>query len=258
MLLSAILAKLGTHASSAPAEATDARPRFGGPVDQSNGEPSAARSAVAGSDACSPGQERLFGACLPKLALPKRVQLAVAHIYQGSLGPGKVCRHAALMMIRRFIKASPNLDHAKKMARSVPREIYNGQVDALIPHWPGLVKGPIRFPARDKLTPLLKDIDGHLDAGLPALVYVTHNHKGGGVHVVVVTGRDYDEQGNPTYQFLDPGTRYEQNAAGTLVFSRSDGNYVKTGTVSRSSSVPQSRYWLLGVYSYDHILSSDS
>lgn len=174
------------------------------------------------------------------------LSLPVTHVYQNNLPPGRqVCRFAALGMVKRFLSAqgwSPS-----RIRQTFPeKDIRNTQVIPTIPSWPGSWERPVARPLPDDLSRVLRRIDEHLNSGVPAIVYVRHDHKEGGTHAVVVTGRERDAQGNVQYRFLDPGS----SSAEPRFFSFNGQTFVKARDQKHSNSVPHSQYVLLGIYPY--------
>ena len=168
---------------------------------------------------------------------PANVNLDVPHLYQKNLD--LPCRKAALKMVSKFLKAQGF--SSRQISNLLPTDIFNTKLITTTV-WPR----PIARPLPEDLQHVTSSIDQHLNAGLPAIVYVQHDHKKGGIHAVVVTGREFDEQGNVKYRFLDPGS----SSAEPRFFSFNGTTYIKPRDQLHSTSVPHSQYILSGVFPY--------
>jgi len=197
------------------------------------------------------------GAYLSRLLTTPDIEISgIEHIYQMRLSPPyNSCRHAARMMAIAHLKS---LGFSEDDIQEIfpNQDIYNGEVTSLLNRWPRRVKGAVTGPELEKLKTVTTLIDLHLLAGLPIPVYVSHHAHGGGLHVVLVTGRHVLD-GKPVYSFLDPGTRGTRKV-GELSFDPQLGNFIRPGSTGNPRYTNQSQYYLVGALPYlDRVLELD-
>jgi|GEM_PF-5495393 len=163
------------------------------------------------------------------------------HYYQGK----RTCRFACIQMNRRWRRLCG-------APVSLPRDLFNSRVEAVVDLAKSRRRGPILRPDPKMLNAVIAAIEKDLMSGYLPPILVSHRR---GLHYVCAYALIKDESGKAIgIKFLDPGSLRSDKKFGVLMFDEEAGNFVRPG--KKYGNTPDLSYYLLGVHPMGRMIPS--